>query len=600
MFRVAQEESLTPTQVLGYLLHRFNHLKDKKMANLGLEILKGSFDGGSQKVEPETAVALAEGLEIGRRKYRNLASLLNGHIKLPPHQELSTFRRSILPSLSFEHHGIWSSIQEAMSSTVSRVLPLTSIDVDAPLHIVAKIKLGYDGSGSHAQYHQSEHADVDTGHFITGMFTLINLRNQIDGKIIWGDRKSDCSSAARPFVILPGKETRERVSIIQSFVNRGLQDITTAGFELKTKNDVVLNISVETELSMIDGKMVAVLSGLGGAYCTMCTASEEDCHSEEVVESGFLINRVMADVIDLSDDLVDDQGSVISVPGDYETRQGLTRKPLTVVDLNVIPVLHAKIRLLEWFLQLLYRIVGKVQKWGVGIKIGEAGKKRLEQAKTRVQKILEEKIGIRVDQPDPYGRGGSTNTGNLAVRFFSESARDAVVSVLPPDLRDRYTETLKGTHQRLSIILRVLSSKRAIETDAFGQFCLDTYLFIIRSIPWARISPSLHRVLAHSAEKIALNGGVGIGELSEEPLESSNKLVRRYRERLARKTNLRDNLIDVFSRLWARSDPVIRSREMQHECTKCQGIGNSSMGCPLRVLGAMGEDETQVLKFLEP
>ena len=44
--------------------------------------------------------------------------------------------------------------------------------------------------------------------------------------------------------------------------------------------------------------------------------------------------------------------------------------------------------------------------------------------------------------------------------------------------------------------------------------------------------------------------------LSEEGLESSNKLIRRYRERLSRKFNFNDNIKDVFTRMICQSDPV--------------------------------------------
>ena len=54
-----------------------------------------------------------------------------------------------------------------------------------------------------------------------------------------------------------------------------------------------------------------------------------------------------------------------------------------------------------------------------------------------------------------------------------------------------------------------------------------------------------------------------IGDLnfsSEEPSESNNKFVRRYREKLCRKFSRQKNLTDLFTRLIALSDPKIHTK----------------------------------------
>ena len=42
------------------------------------------------------------------------------------------------------------------------------------------------------------------------------------------------------------------------------------------------------------------------------------------------------------------------------------------------------------------------------------------------------------------------------------------------------------------------------------------YLNIVETFPWAVISPSVHRILAHSWEKIEINDSFGFGGESEE------------------------------------------------------------------------------------
>ena len=66
------------------------------------------------------------------------------------------------------------------------------------------------------------------------------------------------------------------------------------------------------------------------------------------------------------------------------------------------------------------------------------------------------------------------------------------------------------------------------------------------------------------------NGGHGFKKLSEEPLESNNKLVRQFREHLAQKTSQIENLTDVSTRLWVKSDPFIRTLRRELYCRLCE------------------------------
>ena len=87
------------------------------------------------------------------------------------------------------------------------------------------------------------------------------------------------------------------------------------------------------------------------------------------------------------------------------------------------------------------------------------------------------------------------------------------------------------------------------------------YLRIVGRFPWAVISPSIHRILAHAHEVIDLNEGFGLGDESEEGLEALNKQIRRMREHGSRKDSTRNNFQDTFHRLWDRSRPTIVEME---------------------------------------
>ena len=55
------------------------------------------------------------------------------------------------------------------------------------------------------------------------------------------------------------------------------------------------------------------------------------------------------------------------------------------------------------------------------------------------------------------------------------------------------------------------------------------------AFPWANITHTLHKLLAHCTELIRnCNDGFGLKEISEEAIEACNKLIRKYRANLAR------------------------------------------------------------------
>ena len=67
---------------------------------------------------------------------------------------------------------------------------------------------------------------------------------------------------------------------------------------------------------------------------------------------------------------------------------------------------------------------------------------------------------------------------------------------------------------------------------------------------------------------ISANDSKGLGTLSDEPLEHNNKTLA-YTEHLARKTTQHANLSDVITRLWIKSDPIVRSFQHAVKCLFC-------------------------------
>ena len=102
-----------------------------------------------------------------------------------------------------------------------------------------------------------------------------------------------------------------------------------------------------------------------------------------------------------------------------------------------------------------------------------------------VRTLVQEKTGLKIDQPDP--KGGTTSTGGVPRRTFSSESKfiDCVSSCVAIG----YKETLSQLHTRLSAILRIINSDRKINTEEFGDLCTNTYILILESLP----GQALHR-----------------------------------------------------------------------------------------------------------
>ena len=96
----------------------------------------------------------------------------------------------------------------------------------------------------------------------------------------------------------------------------------------------------------------------------MCTRDLLSCHKPDVINNGFVIDRTVESVRDLALSLTDiDTGKIVKKKGDYSTRQGVCDLPITESDLTKnIPVCHSKIRMFEWFIELLVRNLSH-KKW---------------------------------------------------------------------------------------------------------------------------------------------------------------------------------------------------------------------------------------------
>ena len=149
-------------------------------------------------------------------------------------------------------------------------------------------------------------------------------------------------------------------------------------------------------------------------------------------------------------------------------------------------------------------------------------------------------------------------TGRSFQQFSSDHARHLLTSLVEEDVREDFDKVLLG----LCAIVKVINSqKRKVNVDKLRELSTEVNLKLVSCFPWVVITPSVHRIMCHSWERIQMNDSFGLGDVSEEGLEALNKNVRQIQEHGARKVTTEDNYRDCYNHLWDRSLPTIVEME---------------------------------------
>ena len=83
--------------------------------------------------------------------------------------------------------------------------------------------------------------------------------------------------------------------------------------------------------------------------------------------------------------------------------------------------------------------------------------------------------------------------------------------------------------------------------------------------------------------------------MDEAGLEGCNKILRKARVNLARKTSQNDNLADILARMWVGSDPKVNKERLHGKpfCKHCNLFGHGTRYCRYHniVEGALLHDD---------
>ena len=197
--------------------------------------------------------------------------------------------------------------------------------------------------------------------------------------------------------------------------------------------------------------------------------------------------------------------------------------------------------------------------------------------KKKVQNPFQPFLGRIIDTADAAGNSGTSLKGNLAKKFFKKGCRNSLHELV----NKKHLNNIIKLHLHFDVILRIITSKGSkIDLDKFSLFCKATYVDILTNFKWVNLTPTVHKVLAHSAELIEKNLGMGIGHLSEEGLEACHKIIRRFRASWTLQTSDSANLKDLIKNLWLTSDPYFYSLRRTIKCKRCGSTGHQRK-CPI-------------------
>ena len=586
--KVAEEEELSVESLLGFLLSRCEY---RNFFKLGTKIFNGE-EIQSEEIPLITALTIYCDCKLGRQTYTHQKRLLksvNCPI-FPSWSKLRKFQDSITPpvlELEAPQTGVYFPFYTAVRTTMVRIFGDKDIEFSRASEMSLRIKYGFDGSGSHSMYNQKN--NVDTHNMILTVFCPLDIYDK-DNKV-WEETSPNTPQTQRPLMLQLGKEDRDAIEV-QGMFNSDIK-MMNEGILL---DDTTLKTEVKT---MYDRKASDTYMGLTGAYCDLCTHSKAECLSKVTSREFFKINRSIETMNGIFEDL-SENGTIVKRNKDYGVRQGQIEKPIPENQeaLMTMQVLHGMLRSFDHLMKLIVHVEAGIFDWSE--EKSSNNHAFIKQKKLELQAFIFERLNQKWDQPDSTGKGGTTTQGNT-VRIILYKNVQVLIDFLT---EEHWKKVFERYCKHLAVVLRIISCSQKVNTQRFQQFCQDLYAFLVESFPrvtnkhlpgptWISVTPTVHKVLAHSCELIELNGGFGLGKLDESGMEGCHKVLRSSRLNLARKTSQQANLVDTVRRLWISSDPLvnIERRKGLPWCKICSVRGHSTRYCRANTPSSPTESE---------
>ncbi|CAH0552999.1 unnamed protein product [Brassicogethes aeneus] len=393
-------------------------------------------------------------------------------------------------------------LQEILNKSTERLCESVALNwsEEALYKLKLIITLGFDSSSGHVNPHQkcknseNESSNPQQSLFVSSLI-LIQLRNVDFDKVSWLNPTPQSVRFCRPLQIALEKEDEEATLKEHFRLKKEIEQLLP--YRFKMSNGKSARVQYDIYETLLDGKCLnTIVKNKASSRCPICL-------------------RTAHQFSNLADNFTASEANL---------KYGLG-------------LLHCEIKVFEHFLGLGYR--QDLKSWDVR----QPAKVDFEERQRILQKRIYEKLKVRVDQV--LQGHGTTNTGNVARRCFQS-----------PELFANALEIDVQLVIDLSKIILCFKCKEELELNKLERFCLQTYCRYYELYPWARMSPTVHKLLRHGCD-IARQLPLPIAYYAEDANESWHKYYKRNMVEHSRQNSREHRLLDVFNRAVYMTDPKI-------------------------------------------
>ena len=123
------------------------------------------------------------------------------------------------------------------------------------------------------------------------------------------------------------------------------------------------------------------------------------------------------------------------------------------------------------FCKFLPRVIANAKQWS--LKSTSRTARLVECNKNKMLDTIKVKTGLTLEKLNKGGQTGTTTTGNSGREFFSSKIVPVIAELVPAEAVTQTQENVLKLHQKLSVLLRIISSDVVVDMDAYKALVYD-------------------------------------------------------------------------------------------------------------------------------
>lgn len=454
-----------------------------------------------QTVPIDTAIAIITILKMSVREYQNLKILLDDYLEFPSYYAILRYKKTkIYLNIVTSENSVKCNLKDLIENTINDYFQLIKSvngfnlrDRSTPIEVL--FKWGADGCTNLTQIkHKRTNDATNDQSLFTCMVAFLQFSQ--NGKVLYRVENPSSPYHCRPVEMYAQKETNELTLSVKESIDSQIQDMDKMSF---MHEDKIYTFKPVFICSMVDGKTINAFEDI--KWTQMCHICLKGGKQLEVITPG---------------------STQIQDASKYEHPASL----------------HALLRSLDFLLKLAYKLPN----------VDIENKAERVEAEKNTKKFIHDEVysnlGLNIDMP--YQQAGNTNDGNTARKIYENVDFFSGISGI-----DREFIT------KLSNLIACLSSTKQICPEKYleeAKKCFE--IWHTKYSSFKSLSPTIHKVLVHGHEYLKIHD-IPIGYLSEQCLESCNKIIKQSREHHTSKISRESIMKDHFNYLLTQSWPYI-------------------------------------------